>query len=60
LRADLEARLVAALGADPAEIDARVKARQAAILAAAGGREAVMARGDLPYSPPPGARPAWS
>ncbi|MFN6999922.1 sulfatase-like hydrolase/transferase [Elioraea tepidiphila] len=60
LRAGFEARLVAALGADPAEIDARAKARQAATLAAEGGREAVMARGDLPYSPPPGARPAWS
>jgi choline-sulfatase len=37
-----------------------VKARQAAILAENGGREAVMARGDLPYSPPPGVRAAWS
>ncbi|NKC30735.1 sulfatase-like hydrolase/transferase [Falsiroseomonas selenitidurans] len=47
-------------GADPAEIDAGVKARQAAILAANGGREAVLARGDLPFSPPPGVTPAWS
>jgi choline-sulfatase len=37
-----------------------VKARQAAILAAHGGRDAVLARGDLPYSPPPGVKPAWS
>jgi len=58
--AALEARLASALGAAPEEIDRRVKARQAAILAAAGGREAVLARGDLPYSPPPGVRPAWS
>lgn len=60
LRARLEARLVAALGAEPAAIDARAKARQAEILAASGGREAAVARGDLPYSPPPGARAAWS
>jgi choline-sulfatase len=56
----MEALLRARLGADPAEVDARVKARQAAILAAHGGREAVMARGDLPYSPPPGVAAAWS
>lgn len=60
IRARLEARLVAALGAAPAEIDRRAKARQAALLAAAGGREAALARGDLPYTPAPGARPAWS
>lgn len=54
----LEARLGALV--DPAALDAAVKARQQAILARHGGREAVMARGDLPYSPPPGARPAWS
>ena len=56
----LEAALRAELGADPAALDAAVKARQAAILAENGGREAVLARGDLPYSPPPGVRPAWS
>jgi choline-sulfatase len=56
--AAMEARLRAVL--DPAALDAAVKARQRAMLAAHGGREAVMARGDLPYSPPPGARPAWS
>jgi choline-sulfatase len=45
---------------DVAALDRRVKARQATILAANGGRDAVVGRGDLPYSPPPGARPAWS
>jgi choline-sulfatase len=58
--AALHAVLEARIGTTPAGLDARVKARQAAILAANGGREAVMARGDLPYSPPPGVRPAWS
>jgi choline-sulfatase len=58
--AALDARLLASLGAAPSVLDARVKARQAAILAANGGREAVLARGDLPYSPPPGVRPSWS
>lgn len=60
LIARMEILLRERLGGDPAEIDARVKARQAAILAANGGREAVLARGDLPYSPPPGVRPVWS
>jgi choline-sulfatase len=58
--AEMEALLLARLGRTPAAVDAAVKARQAAILAANGGREAVMARGDLPYSPPPGVRAAWS
>jgi len=58
--ARLEAALREELGRDPADVDAAVKARQAAILAANGGREAVMARGDLPYSPPPGVKAAWS
>lgn len=39
---------------DPAEADARACARQRALLAAAGGRAAVLARGDIGYSPPPG------
>jgi choline-sulfatase len=56
----MEALLEARLGTTPAALDARVKARQARILEANGGREAVMARGDLPFSPPPGVRPAWS
>lgn len=55
--ASLEARLVAALGATPDDGDRRVEARRAAILAAAGGREALLARGDQPYSPPPGFAP---
>ena len=59
-RAELEAVLAALLGTAPEALDAAVKARQRAILAKNGGREAVMARGDLPYSPPPGVRPAWS
>jgi choline-sulfatase len=48
------------LGDDPAEIDRRVKAHQASILAAHGGAAVVRGRGDLPYSPPPGVTPAWS
>jgi choline-sulfatase len=59
IRAELEAALRARIG-DPAALDRAVKRRQAAILAANGGREAVLARGDLPYSPPPGVKPAWS
>jgi choline-sulfatase len=60
IRAEMEAALRAALGTAPEQLDATVKARQRAILEANGGREAVLARGDLPYSPPPGVRPAWS
>ena len=60
LIARMEIALRERLGTDPAEIDARVKVRQAEILAANGGAEAVRARGDLPYSPPPGVRAAWS
>ncbi|WP_270937340.1 sulfatase-like hydrolase/transferase [Falsiroseomonas oryzae] len=56
----LELKLRETLGSDPAVLDAEVKARQADTLAANGGRGAVLARGDLPYSPPPGVRPAWS
>ncbi|MEX0693249.1 MAG: sulfatase-like hydrolase/transferase [Rhodospirillales bacterium] len=39
---------------DPHEVDRRAKARQQELLAAYGGREAVIARGDLGFSPPPG------
>ena len=39
---------------DPEEVDARAKKRQAELLAAAGGRDAVIKRGDLGFSPPPG------
>jgi len=39
---------------NPAEVDARAKRRQAELLEAAGGREAVIRRGDLGFTPPPG------
>jgi choline-sulfatase len=39
---------------DPAEVDARAKRRQAELLAEHGGREAVIARGDLGFTPAPG------
>jgi choline-sulfatase len=39
---------------DPAEVDARAKRRQAELLELNGGRDAVIARGDLGFSPPPG------
>jgi choline-sulfatase len=52
-----EARLRALLS--PEEIDARAKKRQADQLARYGGREAVIARGDLGFSPPPGIRPEF-
>jgi choline-sulfatase len=39
---------------DPATVDARAKSRQAELLALNGGRDAVIARGDLGFSQPPG------
>ena len=42
---------------DPEEVDARAKRRQAEQLEANGGREAVVARGDLGFSVPPGVAP---
>ncbi len=39
---------------DPDEVDRRAKARQAELLATHGGREAVIARGDLGFTPAPG------
>jgi choline-sulfatase len=39
---------------DPVEVDARAKHRQAQLLEANGGREAVIKRGDLGFTPPPG------
>ena len=39
---------------DPEAVDARAKGRQAELLAAFGGREAALARGDLGFSPAPG------
>jgi choline-sulfatase len=52
--ADCEARLRAMLS--PEDVDARAKTRQAEQLQRHGGREAVIARGDLGFSPPPGVR----
>ena len=52
-----ETRLRAML--DPEEIDARVKRRQADLIAANGGREAVIARGDLGFSVPLGVTPQF-
>jgi choline-sulfatase len=42
---------------DPDEVDARAKARQAALLTRYGGRDAALARGDLGFTPAPGVRP---
>jgi choline-sulfatase len=39
---------------DPADVDIRVRRRQAELLHLNGGREAVIARGDLGFTPPPG------
>ena len=39
---------------DPAAVDARAKERQAQLLEQHGGRDAVIKRGDLGFSPPPG------
>lgn len=40
---------------DPVDVDRMVRARQSELLSLNGGREAVIARGDLGFSPPPGA-----
>jgi len=50
--ADCERALRALL--DPDEVDGRAKARQQALLAGHGGREAALARGDLGFTPAPG------
>jgi len=52
IRAACEAKLRAIC--DPEAVDARAKARQEAQMTRHGGRDAVIARGDLGYSPPPG------
>ncbi|SHK37120.1 choline-sulfatase [Bradyrhizobium lablabi] len=52
--AQCEAALRAMLS--PEDVDARAKKRQAEQLQRHGGREAVIARGDLGFSPPPGIR----
>jgi choline-sulfatase len=49
---DCRARLFAIC--DPAAVDEQAKRRQAELLEAAGGREAVIERGDLGFTPPPG------
>ena len=41
---------------DPQAVDARAKARQAELLAAYGGREKALARGDLGFTPAPGTK----
>ena len=51
-RNECHARLRALL--DPEEVDRRAKRRQAELVAANGGREAVIRRGSFAYSPPPG------
>jgi choline-sulfatase len=56
--AHCEARLRAIL--DPEAVDARAKARQAQLLAAFGGREKALARGDLGFTPAPGSRPDFN
>ena len=43
----------------PETVDAEAKERQAQQLEQYGGREAVIARGDLGFSPPPGIRPEF-
>jgi choline-sulfatase len=57
IAAECEARLRRLL--DPEAVDARAKRRQAEQLERHGGREAVIARGDLGFSPPPGIRPEF-
>ncbi len=52
IRAACEAKLRAIC--DPEDTDARAKTRQETQMARHGGRDAVIARGDLGYSPPPG------
>ena len=44
---------------DPEDVDRRAKARQRELLAQNGGRDAVIARGDLGFSPPPGVQPVF-
>jgi choline-sulfatase len=44
---------------DPDEVDRKAKQRQASLMALNGGREAVIKRGDLGFSPPPGVNPEF-
>ena len=57
VRAEAETRLRAML--DPQRVDDEAKARQRAQLSANGGHEAVIARGDLGFSVPPGVAPMF-
>jgi choline-sulfatase len=57
IAAECEAKLRRLL--DPEAVDARAKRRQAEQLERHGGRDAVIARGDLGFSPPPGIRPEF-
>ena len=52
VRKECHSRLLSLL--DPEEVDRRAKRRQAELIAAHGGREAVIRRGSFAYSPPPG------
>lgn len=52
VRAECHQRLLAML--NPEEVDRKAKRRQAELVAAHGGREAVIRRGSFAYSPPPG------
>ena len=56
--AECEAHLRSLL--DPEAVDARAKARQAALLGEFGGREKALARGDLGFTPAPGSSPDMS
>jgi choline-sulfatase len=51
---ECEARLRAVL--DPQAVDRRAKARQRSLLAAFGGRDKALSRGDLGFTPAPGTR----
>lgn len=55
---DLTAELTAIL--DPVAVDKQAKADQAVLMEASGGREAVIERGDLGFSPPPGVAPEFN
>ena len=52
VRSECHRRLLSLL--DPEAVDRKAKRRQAELVAAHGGREAVIRRGSFAYSPPPG------
>jgi choline-sulfatase len=52
VKKECHSRLLSLL--NPEEVDRRAKRRQAELVAANGGREAVIRRGSFAYSPPPG------